>query len=185
MKVYITSIIVPFFMQQKTLHGLPQDHPCILQPWIIPDFMPAGFTGLFQPCDVGIQWILKLTGHNAGNALRSQRSMVRERVSCAALDFSILSNRRSQSLARVPNKPSDPLATSGRGGKRVRELAAVIEQHLSNSSAPPDGFVVATNGTLQAVSVSEVIKDDDTNSDRNDNDESSLYFEPVAEDIDP
>ncbi|KDQ06013.1 hypothetical protein BOTBODRAFT_76572, partial [Botryobasidium botryosum FD-172 SS1] len=64
MKIYISGILVPYFLRQKALHSLPPDHPCILQldawsvhrgaeltgwlqdtyPWIFREFVPAGCT---------------------------------------------------------------------------------------------------------------------------------------------
>ncbi|KAG1898796.1 uncharacterized protein F5891DRAFT_1190586 [Suillus fuscotomentosus] len=76
----INGILVPFWMAKKQQQGVPLDQPCILQldcwvihrsiafrtwldvnhPWIHYCFVPAGTTGVAQPCDVGIQRSLKL-----------------------------------------------------------------------------------------------------------------------------
>jgi hypothetical protein len=75
MQVYVTDILVPYFLGQKLLLGLLPDTYCILQldvwsvhrsynfckwvydtfPWIILSFVPGGLTGLWQVCNVGIQ----------------------------------------------------------------------------------------------------------------------------------
>jgi hypothetical protein len=79
MQSYVTNILVPYFESHcKRLNLL--DQVCIWQidcwsvhkslefrswmrrsyPWIRIHYVPANCTGLFQPCDVGIQRILKL-----------------------------------------------------------------------------------------------------------------------------
>jgi hypothetical protein len=75
MKTYFVKIVVVWFDKWKTKLGLPSDQTCIVQldvwsvhrsaafltwvndnyPWIELHFVPGGCTGLFQPCDVGIQ----------------------------------------------------------------------------------------------------------------------------------
>lgn len=75
----VDTIIAPYFERQKTKLGLPQAQKSIWQidvwsvhrsvafrKWmkenhsnIIIHFVPAGCTGVFQPCDVGIQRIMK------------------------------------------------------------------------------------------------------------------------------
>ncbi|GJF00494.1 DDE superfamily endonuclease domain-containing protein [Phanerochaete sordida] len=77
---YMTNILVPYFSRMKAELGLPSDQECILlfdvwsghrsrrfldwmektYPWIIISFVPGGCTGIWQPCDVGIQRLLKL-----------------------------------------------------------------------------------------------------------------------------
>jgi len=72
---------VPYFDTQKEILGLPKDQECIFQidvwsvhklvafwMWInieystiIVDYVPGGCTGLFQPCDLGIQRPVKLS----------------------------------------------------------------------------------------------------------------------------
>jgi hypothetical protein len=80
MKLWVSYILVPYFLSQRALHNLPNNQRCILQidcwsvhrsvrflgwmkenyPWIIVLFVPGGCTGLFQACDVGLQRLLKL-----------------------------------------------------------------------------------------------------------------------------
>jgi hypothetical protein len=80
MCMYVTDILVPFWMQKKEELGAPPDQPCILQldcwvvhrsvafrtwldtmyNWIRYRFVPAGTTGVAQPCDVGLQRPIKL-----------------------------------------------------------------------------------------------------------------------------
>jgi len=79
MKSYVTDILVPYFQSHHKWLKLP-NQICIWQidcwsvhrslefrswmsatfPWIRIHFVPANCTGLFQPCDVGIQRLLKL-----------------------------------------------------------------------------------------------------------------------------
>jgi hypothetical protein len=79
MKNYVINILVPYFESHIKQHDLP-NQLCIWQidcwsvhqswefrswmrqtyPWIRIHYIPANCTGLFQPCDVGIQRILKL-----------------------------------------------------------------------------------------------------------------------------
>ena len=79
MKSYVTNILVPYFESHRKRLNLP-NQICIWQidcwsvhrslefcswmagtyPWIHIHFVPANCTGLFQPCDVGIQQVLKL-----------------------------------------------------------------------------------------------------------------------------
>lgn len=79
MKSYVADILVPYFESHLQQLGLP-NQVCIWQigcwsvhrslefwswmatnyPWIHIHFVPANCTGLFQPCDVGIQRVLKL-----------------------------------------------------------------------------------------------------------------------------
>ncbi|KAG8717745.1 hypothetical protein FRC08_006768 [Ceratobasidium sp. 394] len=88
MKRWVLKILVPYFSLQKEKHGLPASQKCILQidcwsvhhsqkfldwmndeyPWIDIKFIPAGCTGLFQACDVGIQRFLKAAIHEAAHA---------------------------------------------------------------------------------------------------------------------
>jgi hypothetical protein len=76
MKSYVQDILVPYYDQ----HREDKNQTCIWQidcwsvhrskeflhwmyntyPWIRIHFVPANCTGLFQPCDVGIQRVLKL-----------------------------------------------------------------------------------------------------------------------------
>ncbi|KAF8586871.1 hypothetical protein K439DRAFT_1230057, partial [Ramaria rubella] len=78
---YVKKILVPYYARQKALLGLPDSQECIWQIdvwsvhhliafrtwmnvnyfWIITSFVPGGCTGLFQPCDVGIQRPLKIS----------------------------------------------------------------------------------------------------------------------------
>ncbi|KAG2343785.1 hypothetical protein BDR05DRAFT_883749, partial [Suillus weaverae] len=80
MCTYVTGILVPFWIEKKQQQGVPLNQPCILQlncwsvhcslafrtwldinyEWIHYQFVPAGTTGVAQPCDVGIQRPLKL-----------------------------------------------------------------------------------------------------------------------------
>ena len=79
MQSYVTNILVPYFESHRKQLNLP-NQLCIWQidcwsvhqslefrswmqkhyPWIRLHYVPANCTGLFQPCDVGIQRILKL-----------------------------------------------------------------------------------------------------------------------------
>jgi hypothetical protein len=76
---YLEKIIVPYWIEQKLQLGYDPDQVCILQldvwsvhrsiafrdlvrrrwPWIKLDYVPGGCTGIWQPCDVGIQRPLK------------------------------------------------------------------------------------------------------------------------------
>ena len=76
MKSYVQHILIPYFEQHKK----DSSQVCIWQidcwsvhrseefcdwmhttcPWICIHYVPANCTGLFQPCDVGIQRVLKL-----------------------------------------------------------------------------------------------------------------------------
>jgi hypothetical protein len=75
MRLYVSTILVPYFMAQKARLGLADDHTAIAQldvwsvhrsrefrdwirqtyPWIELHFIPGNLTGLAQACDVGIQ----------------------------------------------------------------------------------------------------------------------------------
>jgi hypothetical protein len=79
MQSFVNNILVPYFTEQKTKLGLPPAQKCIWQidvwavhrskefrNWmttnhsdIILHYVPAGCTGVFQACDVGIQRIFK------------------------------------------------------------------------------------------------------------------------------
>ena len=79
MQSYVTNILVPYFESHRKRLNQP-DQLCVWQidcwsvhksiefrswmwksyPWIRIHYVPANCTGLFQPCDVGIQRILKL-----------------------------------------------------------------------------------------------------------------------------
>jgi len=79
MKSYVNKILIPYFHKEQHNLQLPETQPCIWQidvwsvhtsqefrswmwdthPWIILDYVPGGCTGLFQPCDVGMQPVLK------------------------------------------------------------------------------------------------------------------------------
>lgn len=79
MKSYVTDILAPYFRAEIERLGLPPDQRCLWLidvwsvqrsaafrewvkktfPWIIINYIPGGCTGLFQPCDVGIQRPLK------------------------------------------------------------------------------------------------------------------------------
>ena len=80
MKAWVTQILELYWHAKMVEHGVPSQE-CLLQldiwkvhhswefmgwmkeqyPWIVLDFIPAGCTGLWQPCDVGIQRPLKLS----------------------------------------------------------------------------------------------------------------------------
>ncbi|KIJ41449.1 hypothetical protein M422DRAFT_172333, partial [Sphaerobolus stellatus SS14] len=71
----------PYFQCKKKELGRPEDQECLLQidvwlvhrskefrgfmsstyPWIILDYVPGGCTGLWQPCNLGIQRPIKLS----------------------------------------------------------------------------------------------------------------------------
>lgn len=79
MRSLVDDIIAPYFSEQKQKLGLPEEQKSIWQidvwsvhrsrefrnwmktnhPNIILHFIPGGCTGVFQPCDVGIQRIMK------------------------------------------------------------------------------------------------------------------------------
>jgi hypothetical protein len=79
MKQYVITILAPYFTSTKQSLSLEMNQECIWQidvwpvhtslefriwlhethPYIILDYVPGGCTGIFQPCDVGIQRILK------------------------------------------------------------------------------------------------------------------------------
>jgi hypothetical protein len=80
MKAWVTQILEPYWRPKMVELNVPSQE-CLLQldvwkvhrsqefmgwmkeqyPWIVLDFVPAGCTGLWQPCDVGIQRPLKLS----------------------------------------------------------------------------------------------------------------------------
>ncbi|EKM53854.1 uncharacterized protein PHACADRAFT_97693 [Phanerochaete carnosa HHB-10118-sp] len=82
---YVNHILVPYLNRMKEELGLSPDHECILEldvwsvhrskqfrtwmktthPWIILDFVPGGCTEIWQPCDVGIQRLMKLSIRHA------------------------------------------------------------------------------------------------------------------------
>lgn len=79
MKAWVTTILIPYWYKKMAEFNLLSQE-CLLQldvwkvhrskefrgwmednyPWIILEFVPGGCTGLWQPCDVGIQRPLKL-----------------------------------------------------------------------------------------------------------------------------
>jgi len=78
MKSYVTEILAVYFNDQRTRLGRPNQRCLWLidcwsvhrsqefrdwmrdnYPWIFVRYIPGGCTGIFQPCDVGIQRILK------------------------------------------------------------------------------------------------------------------------------
>src|SRR6266705_1068373 len=79
MKSFVLCILVPYFNAKREQLSLDPLQECIWQldvwpvnaslefrvwmyenyPWIILDYIPGGCTGLWQPCDVGIQHPLK------------------------------------------------------------------------------------------------------------------------------
>ena len=79
MQSYVTNILAPYFESHRQRLGLP-DQLCIWQidcwsvhqslefhswmrkyyPWIRIHYVPANCTSLFQPCDIGVQQVLKL-----------------------------------------------------------------------------------------------------------------------------
>lgn len=85
---YVTNILVPYFDTQKRRLGLPKEQECLFQidvwavhrsvafrtwinttyPYIIVDYVPGGCTGLFQPCDLGIQRPVKIMLKRAQHA---------------------------------------------------------------------------------------------------------------------
>ncbi|KAF9513552.1 hypothetical protein BS47DRAFT_1372518 [Hydnum rufescens UP504] len=100
MKSFIQHILVPYFTAKKVKLSLPLSHEAIWQidvwpvhtsedlrawlfkfyPWIILSYVPGGCTGLFQPCDVGIQHILK------HSVQRTQHGAIVEEVLCKLED---------------------------------------------------------------------------------------------------
>jgi hypothetical protein len=81
---WVSKILVPYWKAKMVEFNLAEQE-CLLQldvwvvhrskefrdwmqntyPWIILDFVPGGCTGLFQPCDVGMQRLLKLAGRRS------------------------------------------------------------------------------------------------------------------------
>ena len=81
MESFVDNILAPFFEKAKTELGLPASQKCLWKidvwsvhrsksfrnwlrnrhPTIILSFVPGGCTGVFQPCDVGIQRPFKLS----------------------------------------------------------------------------------------------------------------------------
>ena len=79
MKSFVMKILVPYFNSEKEWLSLDPLRECIWQldvwpvhaslkfctwlyqkyPWIILDYVPGGCTGLWQPCNVSIQHMLK------------------------------------------------------------------------------------------------------------------------------
>ncbi|KAI0348213.1 hypothetical protein BDW22DRAFT_1436148 [Trametopsis cervina] len=77
---YIEITLIPFYNRHKAELGLPKDQEVILQldvwsvhrskqfrdhisrvwPEIILDYVPGGCTGIWQPCDVGMQRLMKV-----------------------------------------------------------------------------------------------------------------------------
>ena len=77
---YVTGILVPYWTRKKAELGAPPDQECVLRldvwsvhrsiafrtwldktyPWIRYLFIPGGCTGVAQPCDVGLQRLIKL-----------------------------------------------------------------------------------------------------------------------------
>jgi hypothetical protein len=84
MKTYVDQIIAPYFGRMKAKLGYPPDQTCIVQLnawsvhrslqfctwvckqylWIVLDFIPANCTGIWQCCNVGIQWPFKQAVHH-------------------------------------------------------------------------------------------------------------------------
>ncbi|KAG9103731.1 hypothetical protein FRC07_009937, partial [Ceratobasidium sp. 392] len=84
---WVCKVLVLYFLSQIAQHGLPADQRCILlidcwsvhksasfrawiakhYPWIILMYVPGNCTGLFQPCDVGLQRVLKAAVRNASH----------------------------------------------------------------------------------------------------------------------
>jgi hypothetical protein len=76
MKTCVQHILVPYFEGHKkysnqvciwqidcwSVHQSAEFHNWMHKsyPWIQIHYVPANCTGLFQPCDVGVQWVLKL-----------------------------------------------------------------------------------------------------------------------------
>ena len=95
MKMWVWDTVVPYFKKQKAELGLRDDHECILQldvwsvhaseefrQWmwenhheIILVYVPGGCTGLFQPCDVGIQRALKQALISSQNEARVEEAV--------------------------------------------------------------------------------------------------------------
>jgi hypothetical protein len=93
MKSFVINILVPYFTAEKERLLLDPLQECIWQldvwsvhaslefqtwmfnnyHWIILDYIPGGCTGLWQPCDVGIQRMLKLSVEHS-----QQTTIVRE-----------------------------------------------------------------------------------------------------------
>ncbi|KII82826.1 hypothetical protein PLICRDRAFT_169188, partial [Plicaturopsis crispa FD-325 SS-3] len=85
---YVDEILAPYFTRQKELVGAAPDQECILQldvwvvhrsvafrtwmdlhyTWIRLIFVPAGCTGVAQPCDVGMQRPVKMSIKNSQHA---------------------------------------------------------------------------------------------------------------------
>jgi len=94
MKSYVTDILAPYFEFHREKFNLP-NQICIWQidcwsvhrfleyhswmsgtyPWICTHFVPANCTALFQPCDIGIQQVLKWQLGNLHSVTLSTHTM--------------------------------------------------------------------------------------------------------------
>jgi hypothetical protein len=112
MKHWVSKILVPYW-KAKMVEFKLEDQECLLQLdiwavhrshefrdwmrntylWIILDFVPGGCTGLFQPCDVGMQRPLKLAGRKSQQNDLIEEAKAKlgggERAECIVFDKSI------------------------------------------------------------------------------------------------
>jgi DDE superfamily endonuclease len=106
---YVDTILVPYWMRQKEIAKVSPDQECVLQldvwvvhrsiafrtwldknwPWIKYRFVPAGTTGVAQPCDVGIQRPLKQIIRRCQNADIVEETLVSLRAGVLPLDVRI------------------------------------------------------------------------------------------------
>jgi hypothetical protein len=129
MKTYFVKIVVVWFDKWKTKLGLPSDQTCIVQldvwsvhrsaafltwvndnyPWIELHFVPGGCTGLFQPCDVGIQRPFKQAIKRAqlADIVNSTIEHLRVNEDPAALELDVtIGKLRSLNSSATPSRPA-------------------------------------------------------------------------------
>lgn len=110
MKAWVTNTLVPYWEAKMTEFNVPAQE-CVLQldvwkvhrgreftgwmtdnyPWIILEFVPGGCTGLFQPCDVRIQRVLKLSikRHQQEDIVNETRLQLQNGVSPENIKFNV------------------------------------------------------------------------------------------------
>ena len=109
MKSYVTHVLAVYFNTQRTRLNCP-GQVCLWvidcwsihrseefcnwmrtnHPWILVHYVPGGCTGIFQPCDVGIQRILKLAMQRTALSLTLSRRLSRTSTKTRTLELSSL-----------------------------------------------------------------------------------------------
>ena len=109
MKSYVTHVLAIYFNTQRTRLNRP-GQVCLWvidcwsihrseefrnwmrtnHPWILVHYVPSGCTGIFQPCDVGIQCILKLAMRRTALSLTLSRRLSRTSTKTRTLELSSL-----------------------------------------------------------------------------------------------